>query len=317
MIAISLILSLCVLSSLPSLFTIFAFLIIEIFRKKRASANRFILFFSPIFITFIFLYFSTLLPSKSSFLTSYWQSGFITFDFNKILNIIKTNLIYYFYPNKFVFLIFILTGLGLFQIIKNTKNRNNLLLTNIFLLVIVASILQLYPIMQRVSLYLTPILIIFISKNMDNVSLNTKIRSILIVLFYIISFNSYNITYLKQITKIPDYAYDARSSMKYLSDVYNNNLIIVNAASDSEFIYYSAYYNLSTNNYVFVQTPNKDQNTYFAILNHIPKEQNVWFYYVNDYSHSPVIVFLNDWAKNKNILNKKEYKNSLILYLKT
>ena len=314
----SLILSLAVLSSLPSLFVIFAFLIVELYKNKKNIINKLILFFSPIITTFIILYFSTLLPSKNSFLVSYWQNGFISFDIASIVNIIKTNLTYYFYPNKLVLIILILICIGAYSIIKNYKERNNLLIITICLSIITASFLQLYPIMQRVSLYITPILIILISKPIDFISVNKKVVSVLIILLYILSFNSYNFSYLKQITKSPDYSYDARMSMKNLKDLYRNNeLIIVNAASDSEFIYYSAYYNLNTNNYVFVQTPNKDKELYFNILNNIPEYQNVWFFYVNDYSHSPVIPYLKEWVLNKNIFEECRNKNSFVIKIRT
>ena len=228
------------------------------------------------------------------------------------------NLIYYFYPNKSVLIILILICLGIYSIIKNYKERNNLLMITICLSIIATSFLQLYPIMQRISLYITPILIILISKPIDFISVNRKVVSVLIILLYILNFNSYNFSYLKQITRSPDYSYDARLSMEKLKDSYkNNDLIIINAASDSEFIYYLAYYNLNTNNYVFVQTPNKDKELYFSILNSIPKKQNIWFFYVNDYSHSPVIPYLKEWVLNKKILNKYENKKSFVINIKT
>ena len=48
----------------------------------------------------------------------------------------------------------------------------------------------------------------------------------------------------------------------------------------------------------------------------LPKGNNYWFYFVNDYSHSPVIPFLKEWKTDKTIIYEYENKNSYLLYLK-
>lgn len=304
------------LISMPSVFVIFAYYIDNFFRHKQILFKKLTVFITPVSLSSILLFITILLPSKSEFLLSYWNDGFFTLNINKIIVLLSTNLNYYFYPNKFILFILILIIAGIYYIFKDRKIKNNSLTLLTVLLIISASFLRLYPMMQRVSLYLTPLLIILITKPLDFLYLNKKLYSIFIICLFFSGLCSYNLKYFKSLKLIPSYTYDARSVMQKLKEHYNEkDLIVINVASDSEFLYYKEYFKLNSNNYVFVQTPNKDKDFYFQILDTIPLHQKIWFFYVYDYTHSPVIPFLREWSLNKKFLYKYDENSSYLMHL--
>ena len=62
--------------------------------------------------------------------------------------------------------------------------------------------------------------------------------------------------------------------------------------------------------------PEYNKQIYFDALNTLPAGRTYWFYNAYDYSHSPVILFLKEWCKNKNILFEYQVNNSYIVQLK-
>lgn len=305
------------LFSLPSLFVIGACCLKELFEFKKEKYTKICLFLLPVFLVFFGLFFMILLPSKSEYLTNYWKDGFLTLNLFKNITLIKTNLLYYFYPNKLVLFNLILIFFGVFIFFKR-KIKEDVILFGICFLILLASILNFYPIYQRVSLYILPILIIFLIKPLDLISLNKKIYSFFIIVLLFFSIKSYNLSYFSKIINQKTYTrYDAKVPMEKLAQRYNNkDLIVVNSASETEFIYYSKQYNLNAQNVVFVKTLKNDKESYLKLLNNLPKESNVWFYYVNDYSHSPVLSFIQEWQKNKTVLFEFEKDGSYLCYLK-
>ena len=307
-------LSLLSLFSFSSLFIIGAFILVELLSNKN-NTKPVLKFSIPVCFAFIFYFLSIILQSKNNFILNYWDKGFLSFNFSKIIVFIQTNLQYYFYPNKTILFILILIVTGFFIIAKNYKNKNNMYLITICIFAISASILKLYPIFQRVSLYLIPILIILLIKPLDIISRKKKTLSVTLILLIFFSLKAYNFSYLYKIKSLSNRNYDARTITKKLYENYKDDLIIINRASDSEFLYYSKYYDFKTDNFIFIETPNNDKNLYMQTLNSIPKNQKVWFYYINDYSHSPVIFILKEWIQDKEILYQYEKNGSCIFHI--
>ena len=313
------------LCSFPSLFIIGAYTLYNLYIKFSEDKNikKWILYFLP-FATIILIYYLSVFITlqdegmKTLYSDFYSAKGFVSCNIMSVIKLIKINLPYYFMPNKFILMHIILILTGLVWIIKQIKLKQNIILIICLFFILFASFLHIYPIMQRVSLYIVAILLILMVKPLDYISKDKKIYSIIIGLITLLSFYSYNLSFAKSILK-SDFTnrYEPKETMKKLAEQYNpNDYIIINNASDSEWYYYSDYFNLKTKKYFVLIVPTPNKTEYIKALNMLPKENSYWFYFVNDYSHSPVIPFLKEWKTDKNIIYEYENKNSYLLYLK-
>ncbi|MBR6098344.1 hypothetical protein IKP85_01200 [bacterium] len=177
--------------------------------------------------------------------------------------------------------------------------------------------MKLYPVYERVSLYLIPITLVLITLPLNYIAYNRKIYSIFVILLTFLGLSAYNLSYAKTLLKNDlFYKTDARTTMKVLLEQYNpSDYVIINRASDSEFEYYKHYYNIDIKHFAIVQLPEYSKENYFDILDQLPANNNYLFYYPNDYSHSPVIPFLKEWSKKQKILFDKEVNGSYLIYL--
>ena len=311
---ISAIFSILPLMSLPSALIIIAFLISQIIENKGYIIKKVICCAIPI-LAISTIYFCTLLyKSKANQLSlyeSYWDIGFIKLSLTHILNLIKFNNDWFFYPNAHYLLMSIITTFGIAYSCKLKKY----FLPLILLLGILVSALNIYPLFQRISLWLIPIIILFIGIFTETFCSNVKKTLLTSVLFILLFYNYNPINFLNKYSEIFVKTYNARNSMEYLSKIYTpENYIIINSASDSEYEYYSDYYQFYTNKTGIINLPEYNKELYFKILNSLPKNKKYIFYYAYDYGHSPVIPFLCEWCnKNKKVLFSKEFYNSVII----
>ncbi len=309
--------------SFTSLFVIGAYIIYNIYIKylKHQPIKNLILFITPLLITIISYYMLSLWNQRIIELDTYqnyWGSGFLNINPLSILKLAQHNLQYFFEPNQYVLLYLILISIGFYYTLRTLKSKNNQLLILCIILIIIASFLHIYPIMQRVSLYLIPILLVLFIIPLDNIAPNQKIYTAFICILVFFSIFKYNLNYIKNIISATFFEHnEPRNTMEILSErAFDNDYIIINNASDSEWYYYSDYFNFKTKKYFVLIVPTPNKTEYIKALNLLPKGNNYWFYFVNDYSHSPVIPFLKEWKQDKTVIYEYENKNSYLLYLK-
>ncbi len=307
------------LLSFVSLFVIAAYCLSELITKKFGILKRLVIFIVPLVIIFLIYYFVALLPQKfdvSTIVEDYWEKGFLELNFNKILYMFKLNLSYYLYPNKFLLVQLILIVIGFLKLLNQPKSFPKVLFFSCIFLILIASFLHLYPISERASLYIIPIMLILLVYPLEFAVLDKKFYAIVISILTILSFCSYNYRYVKNFFSDGIFQrMDARSSMKILSEKYlPNDYVIINPASDSEYFYYSNYYNFATEKWGIVNLPEYNEGLYYKILEMLPHGK-YWFYFAYDYSHSPVIPFLKKWKEHKKVLFESVNRGSYLLYL--
>ena len=101
--------------------------------------------------------------------------------------------------------------------------------------------------------------------------------------------------------------------MKNLADKYDyKSYILINDASLTDYGYYSKLYNLNTDKLGIINFSAFSEENILKILNSLPSG-TYWFYFPNDYSHSPAIPALKKWKANKNISEELEIKGSYLL----
>lgn len=312
--------SLLPLMAFPTAFIIFPYILMQIFKYKKSVIKKLLLFLIPSLITFTTYYITVVAASHASQIdigSYFWELGFIKLNPVSWLQVFKINFDYFFSPNNMLLFALILFITGIVYTIKQKTNLSKLFLYTITLTVL-ASFFKFYPLIQRTSLYLVPVLLLILSLPLEYISKTKKLYSVLMILFFGVYFSGYSLKYYKQFNN-PDIFIDedAKTLMQTIKDNYKpDEIVAYNIASDSEYIFYTRYFNFKPKTDVKVNTLDNNKETYFSILNQLPQGRTYRFYYPFEYAKNPVIGYLKEWSKDKNVLLEKEINNSYLLKLK-
>lgn len=314
------IISLLPLMAFPTAFIIFPYILMQIFKYKKAIIKKMSLFLIPSFIIFTIYYVTVVAASHASQIdigSYFWELGFLKLNPISWLKVFKLNFDYFFMPNNMLLFILILFITGIVQTIKQKTNLSKLFLYTL-LLTILASFFKFYPLIQRTSLYLIPILLLVISLPVDKINKTRKIYSAIMIIFFAAYFSRYSVKYFADFFNHDVFIQeDPKTLMQIIKENYKSDEIVAyNIASDSEYIFYSRYYNFKPITDVKINTLDNKKETCFNILNQLPKGRTYWFYYSFEYAKNPVIGFLKEWSRDKNVLLEKEIHNSYLLKLK-
>lgn len=296
---------------LPSAFLIFAFLLNEFFIEKT-KIKSLLIFSFPFFIIVPFYYFYNLLPSKNIMMSRYselWSAGFID-SFLDFILIFREN-VFFFFNSKMALGFLLLLGFGFYFLIKQKKN---LLIPFFFSIVLFASIFHIYPLKQRVALYILPFLILVLLIPVDKLLIKNKLKSmaaILLMIFLIMpTFDLYKNGIYEQIQNKKSYA---NKMFSVLKDNFNqNDILIYNDASASIYEFYCAYYGFSADKFIRVSLFQYSREYYLNLLNYLKKDKTFWFYYPADYVAKPVIPFIKEWARNQKVQEYSFAKGYLV-----
>ena len=215
------------------------------FKNIKSNWNKKTILIIPIMISgLLYLKIYLLRNYTDTGLVNYWSSAFVTSDIRFFFYLLIENIKYLFYPIKYNLfaLILLVWGVVLFYM---KKNRFTNICIISFLLLVFASYLKLYPFFNRLILFLIPIFLIFMLKPLDLLKYDKKFRSA-VIMFIIL------VTFLPQIKEIKDFlalktisrGENPRQMMIDLSkNIKNNEIILVPNLSDTEFAYYSIFYN--------------------------------------------------------------------------
>ncbi len=318
------------LVSIPSIFITGAFVLYNLVKKNIEILKKLLYFFITYFVLMPFYYFYTLAPSRDSkLIPDFWdffQSGFLTLNPLSFMNMLKENLIFIFEQKNFVLFGAILFILGLIILFKNIKSKNlkarklSLMILFVFLCAIIASLLMFYPIKERIALYLVPFFIVLILKPLDMANFTeNKSKSaaagLLLCLFISVYFQP--VYYHNIYKRIEIKKGTGGKLMSVLKQNYKESEIVVyNDASRSIYKYYSLSQNFRTDKYIMINTIEYDKEYYINLLNMLPKNNTYWFYYPYDYHKKPVIPFVEEWAKDKDILDVIKTDTSYLLHVR-
>ena len=309
--------------SLPSVFFIGSWIIqnLVINFKNKNFYKRLTIISLPLIIFMIFYYIFNLLPSKDNllmFFPKYWDHGFFNISLKSFLTLIKFNLLYNFFPNNLPLFQLLLLAWGIYLSIKDgaAKNTVTKYITLTLSLVLLASLLHLYPFAGRVALYFIPCLIILIVKPLDYYKTKT-IAFGLAVLLLALGFYRYNSTYL---TKIFDkeffYAHSPKNLMLILKENFNpkEDVILCNDASASSYLFYSSIQHFETDAVYLIPGCNAQKECILKYLEGLNKDTKIWLYLIKDYSKAEIFPYIFEWLSNKDILYYKKEQDSYLIY---
>lgn len=311
------------LISLPSLFFIAGLFILNLIKnyKKKDFYKKSASLFIPFFLFMSVYYRNVLLPSKLDLdlaFPNYWANGFWDFSIFSLVRIITFNFLFDFAPNRLMLFLFILFVWGFISCILDKKNTQNFsyLISSVLCFSLLASLINMYPMIGRISLYLTSIFLLIILKPLDFIK--NKIGIIAILLLITLGFIQYSPAYiysLRNNNKIVKYA--PENLMQILIKKFNpkEDIILCNQASVSSFLFYSSRNKFYTNNVREIDIiPISKENTekYFKKLK---KNQKYWFYLIKDYEKDKLFPFILEELEKKQILYFEKDRESMLILI--
>lgn len=308
-------LALTIWLSFVSVFTIaggFAVLLFTDFKKNISKKATLML---PLALSLIFYLVFYLAPTHAGpFMANYWAGKFIKPDFSNFLYLLVENIKYFFFPIKMVLFAFILLVWGLIWGVKD-KNKTILISFVSLLLLVVASVLQIYPFFDRLILFMLPLFLIWALVPVDGISTASKIKSGFAVLLTALAFYV-QIPSTIQFSKLSNFSRGEfpREMMKYMAEnIKPTDTVFVNSASGIEFDYYSTFSPVK-NKIIRENVTNESSQKYIEFLNTLPSG-NYWFYLPYDSSHRPVFSLLSKWLSTKKINTYLPKGKSVLIYV--
>lgn len=236
------------------------------------------------------------------------QGSFVTLNLTHFTKLLICSIGYLFYPVCYMLLSLILFGCGIIIYVKEKSLFFTIAILS-FVALIFASFLHIYPFADRVILFLTPIYLLFMLKPFDLISFKKKLISLIIIFIAILAFYhqftwiNYFINTKKAITK----GTYAREMMTYLVEhVKEGDEIFVSDSSNTEFAYYSSFFNIKNQ---VIQQP--QGSNHIKWLNYIKKKSFCWFYIAYG-DPSLILTWINKNTKIIGMVSDKEVNNYLI-----
>ena len=292
--------------SLPALYFLGAFFILNLAKnyKNKDFYKKTAILLLPFLTLFALYYIFNLQPSKmdiNATFPEYWADGFI-YSYMDFIRILGSNLKIFFYPNKYMAFQLIVFFMSIWYCIKERTKISIYLLLVIFMSFL-GAFLHLYPLYGRVSLYFGPILILFLVKPIDYISINKKIKSLFIIFILFVSFCGYNTSYFKNVLLNEQHYNKSKSKqlVKKIASEFNNetDYIVINKASEAMFFYYARVFKLHTINIIEINNSNLD------ILQNPNINKRYFVCLFKDYVKAPI------FDKTLNTINKNDIKMTL------
>lgn len=318
---------LLILSSFPCVFIVGAYVVYCLFNK--VDIKKISCFTLPLVLSGLGYYLVFLNPTQKSWVAlyyKYWGEGFVRFNLQGIATIFRENFAFFFAPNNFVLFGVFLFILGLILFIKNQNKTISIILWS-FPFLILASVMQIYPIWQRAALYLLPIALLFMVKPLDLINKNKKVQSFIIIALFCSCFLRYNFSYINSFL-MPNIFLktDGLTVFPILVQKFDNknDILVINSTTKTDFIYYSTIYKFRPKHVALLPVSQYDEKYYHQLLNSLPKGHDYWFVYGWEYSHRKndlahnILHHLQTYIQQKHLKVLEDYEdnNSVLLKVK-
>lgn len=255
----------------------YSILLLAFVIKNKKELKNFLLFILPQFLNvFLFALHLGAIDNTRFFMTKIWAHGYILKDFSNFLDLFFENIYYIFQPFKMpfgaqAFIFGLICLLGAIFIFKSNKIKFWLLSMPYFILLLLACIGS-YPYQDRLTLFLTPMFLIFFSKFFDYFS---KKSISLVVLGLIFIFSLYPSYCAQKVMKnLP--SQDRAMFLELKENYKKGDVIILNETSLPQYLYYSRVYGFLASD-VKVEKMYKNSYDYLIFLNSLDKNKNYWF----------------------------------------
>ena len=309
--------------SLPSLFFIAGLFMLNLINnyKEKEFYKKSALICFPFILMMGIYYWNVLLPSKVDLdlaFPNYWVNGFWDFSIFSFVRIITFNFLFDFAPNRLMLFLFILFLWGFISCILDKKDtqKTSYFIIGVLGTTLLASLVNIYPMVGRVSLYLTSVFLLFILRPLDITKNKAGLISILLMM--VLGFVQYSPNYLYSLRNdngIVKYA--PASLMQILIEKFNPNedIILCNSASVSSFIFYSSRNRFYTDNVRDMDIRPATREAAVKYFKELKTNQKYWFYLIKDYEKDKVFPYILDELEKKDILYLKKDRESMLIYV--
>lgn len=298
--------------SFEAIFVIAGGIINIVLKNIRENKLKTLMLTVPVLVSGLFFCYIFFMTNKlMGLMVSYWTkdlNAFVTINFIEFLQLFRHNIEFFFYPIGNTLCLMILLLWGMIILFKETSKFLNISCIT-FSLVLVASILKLYPFYERMILFLIPIFLLFILKPLDQINKKEILKSVTIVFLVIFSF---------KITLPKDY-YNTkgREMMAFMVQKLKScDTIFVNADSIATFQYYSIFYHTKGCPIIIEDWSIRNNRQLYNVLLKPLKKGTYWLYLPccdKQYHAERDTIF--SWAKNKNTTDYFNSKRGALLYV--
>ena len=315
------------LLSMPSYFVLATWFFRELITYGYKQIKNLILVYIPCGIMSLVYLVTTMIPQHNDLSTHFynlWGPGFISLNIVQDIKLLGHNLLYFFVPNTQEFLLggFVIAGLIIFC--KNYRQKEVSLFMLTIAIMLIFSLLKIYPLFERTCLYSIPLVIVLLTKPLDYISGKRKFLSLLLVFVFLASLSNYNLSYFKEcyneqlwnfrfVNSYPK----SKDLMKSLKDNYHNETIIVNYSSQIEYRYYCTFYGFEAKNVIYIPSVKKSVDEYVKYLDSITKRgERYVFFFAGDYTPDEIeLKSLKIWKNKYKVLSEKDLNPSYLLYV--
>lgn len=289
------------LLSISSLFLILAFNI-SVLIYKKLKFSKLVLLNIPFLIIFSIYYYFILIPEReemSAYWAPYWNTKFISFSYNDIL-LLKDNLDFSFFPNSTTLFILILLLIGWVYFVKQNKFLNTCVFL-VFLLGLILSALQIYPLFQRMFLFYVPAVLIVFACPFDKLK-----RFWVSLLILMITLYGYNFNYIKNLNNGSLYeSFDVKASLEELYNMLKpEDRAYFYLTSLFDFEYYKRKVE-DPNRFLYVSLSKKDKQSIFKELDKMYSSSKGDMYILVE----SCMVNKNEYAYFSEWVNLHKYEN--------
>jgi len=195
--------------SFPAIFAFTGVFLLKLIQSKNVKN---LLYAVPFIVSFILFYIFEHHLNSNATLHIYWDDGFINYNLSNLITVFNSLLSWFsrFPVLKTLFALLFILGLGF--ALKNIKEDKNQLKIILLLISVFLSILHIYPLSSRVSLYILPLLIIIASSFFEYFDYSSKPKKLVVSIFALLLTISsilpvlknyiFNLTYIERIETV-------------------------------------------------------------------------------------------------------------------
>lgn len=269
--------------SLVSLYSIaagFICLVWKNFESVKVNYKTFLKKIFPLFLVFsvsfvLYLKFFIFATYGPSGMVRYWADEFIRPDFSNFIQLFSADISYLFYPMNLIIFAIILAGLGILAFCRE-KSDFACLSGLVVLIFIISSMLKIYPLYGRLSLFLLPLFLIFMVKALDYMYPKAMFSLVVWFMFALTFFSQIPQTIyylkLKSLVRIEN----PRGFIEVLTkEIKPHDVVLVSKNSNIEFYYYSSFFDIK--NEVF-QEPSDNKSVVQFAKKKLEIGDKCWFF---------------------------------------
>lgn len=285
---------------------------------KRKTISKVIILFFPLLVSLLLylrIYVINSYSANITNMTDFWGSGFVLPNLSNLFGLLVANINYFFNCNSCALFAVIMLIWGILLFIKEKKSDFLCLVSLTFIFLIVASILHIYPFAERLIIFLIPLFIMLMVKPFDTPYNENKIKfGLIIFMFLPILFSQINSLRAAYSFKNKG-EFPKEMAEIIFSQAKPNDIIFLNKDSNTEFYYYSSFFNMKNKVIQEKLTTRFNENYIVFIKQQLPKNKYYWFYLPYDAINKPVIVDLTMWLKtNTNVIKYYNFGKGNLIY---